>query len=278
MYLNTVELRDVGPIVSLTLNMPLNGGQPQPVCLVGENGAGKTIVLAHVADALMELAALHYADVLPMRGLGHQFFKVTGGTQVRTGSSGSISFLAFSDGDRKFLYLDKAGSLRVEDARLKIADLPESLGSWQPEETFKRAIGDKAALVDIFTSGVYSFFPSSRSEVPHWLNSSETEIVEKFSLKTRFSNRLDTPLVIISSAAENESWLLDVVLDEQLYGESEIWRSANEILQVVLQTPAARFAIGPRLGGPRVSIVQDSRIPGVRSSPLIPSVRNLSEL
>src|SRR6185503_17159563 len=97
MYLNTIALENFGPIDSLRIEtktrarrvdddafgMLLRPGEiphtelaPAPIILVGENGSGKTMTLATVADALYELGTVAFQDVLPKSGLGHSYFKV----------------------------------------------------------------------------------------------------------------------------------------------------------------------------------------------------------
>ncbi len=57
MYLRECLLENVGPLESIDLTLPFDGdGNPKPAVLVGRNGSGKSILLSHMVDALIEFA------------------------------------------------------------------------------------------------------------------------------------------------------------------------------------------------------------------------------
>src|SRR5437764_15162795 len=111
LYLKKAIFEDVGPLAALSLELPFSSGVPKPVCIVGENGKGKTIFLSHVIDAISEFAAIPFTDILPMHATGHAFFKISGGVNTRRGATKSLSFLDFRDGEKSIQYLDRAGQL-----------------------------------------------------------------------------------------------------------------------------------------------------------------------
>jgi predicted ATP-binding protein involved in virulence len=57
MYLEEILLENVGPLEFADLSLPFDeNGNPKPVVLVGRNGSGKSILLSHIVDALIEFA------------------------------------------------------------------------------------------------------------------------------------------------------------------------------------------------------------------------------
>ncbi len=53
MYLKHIGIKNVGPIDEISINLPFHeNGNPKPILFVGANGAGKTILLAQIIDAL----------------------------------------------------------------------------------------------------------------------------------------------------------------------------------------------------------------------------------
>src|SRR5438309_168803 len=115
MYLRECLIENIGPIKSLDLSMPFNAdGSPKPTILVGQNGSGKTIFLAYIADALIELAKTAFTDIVPGQ---HQFespyFKILGASNQRTGMPYGIGLLQFSHLITNYCYVDKTGSLEA---------------------------------------------------------------------------------------------------------------------------------------------------------------------
>lgn len=270
MYLRKAYLENVGPITRLAIDLPFNAnGTPKPLCLVGTNGIGKTVFMAHIADALMEFSVQAFRDSLPTVSLSHNYFKVAGGSTKRLGATYAIACLQFNDHEKIFQYVDKTGELAFSKINLiSKLDISNTL-DWGNEDTTKRTTQDKDYFADIFRRGAYCFFPASRSEYPHWLNTDEMKIAERWSLKRIFTNILNKPMVITSSAADNEAWLLDVVLDRHLYNQSAFWEAANKILRVIAGNDQYRWGIGPRQTGMRVAIISNGQV-------AIPSIRNLS--
>ena len=95
MYLRNCLIENVGPLEFVDLSLSLDGeGNPQPIVLVGRNGSGKSILLSHVADALVEFAKEAHEDVLVGQGgVRGPYFKVVGGTTQRTGKDFGIALL-----------------------------------------------------------------------------------------------------------------------------------------------------------------------------------------
>ncbi|MCU0352818.1 MAG: AAA family ATPase, partial [Cytophagales bacterium] len=94
-----IIIENVGPIGRLDVELGFDESQnPKPVIFVGENGSGKTIVLSHIVDALVEFAKQSFRDVMhSSQSLPNPYFKITGVTNVKMKSSYGIAFLNFVD-------------------------------------------------------------------------------------------------------------------------------------------------------------------------------------
>src|SRR6478752_10592640 len=99
MYLRECLIENVGPLELVDLTLPFNtDGTPKPIVLVGQNGSGKTILLSHVVDALIEFAKAAYRDVVVGQSSLHiPYFKVLGGANQRSGTAYGIALLRFSN-------------------------------------------------------------------------------------------------------------------------------------------------------------------------------------
>src|SRR5262245_10799719 len=103
MYLKRATILNVGPISDLEFLPPFNeDGTPQPVVFVGTNGSGKTGLLSILADGLLEIANSEFEDILPRSGIGHKYFRIVGGSTIRSGSVFELSGLLFEDGENRF--------------------------------------------------------------------------------------------------------------------------------------------------------------------------------
>jgi len=270
MYLTKLAAQNIGPFENaLTIKFPFNeAGLPGPIVLVGRNGAGKTTILAHVADALYEFCADHFNDLLPQHGLTRAYFKVCGPTNQRSGSPFGFFFLEFRHGDNAFQYLDKTGALTLEELQAKLGG-PLTIPGWQNGESQKLS-SDSKLFREIFVNEVHAFFPAHRFEHPNWLNSERSQIRDGFSFRPRFSDRLDKPLVVAQSAESNRGWMLDVLLDMHNYQDASLWEASNIILRAVLGRPDVRFGVGPRTGASRVSVCN------AKGDAIIPTMSHLS--
>ena len=173
MYLKQAFIENSGSIRSLNLTLDFTDqGLPKPLILVGGNGGGKTNFLSTVADALFEAAAVHYTNLLTFAGQGRNWFRVVGGPSVSLGATGSVSLLRFDDAGEQRFFKEKSGILNAEDMKKRISQDFSNQVSWlsSGNENIKEFSVNDARSEKIFSDGAYVYFPSSRSEVPYWLN------------------------------------------------------------------------------------------------------------
>lgn len=219
MYLRECLIENVGPIESLDLSMPFNDdGSPKPLILVGQNGSGKTILLAYLADALIEFAKKVYTDiVLGQRRFESPYFKLLGASNQRTGTPYGIGLLQFFHQDTSYCYVDKTGSLDPAALSDKMRGRFAHVASWPAQEPHKAALPEnKKELEDVFARHAICYFPASRHERPHWINREGVTDQPVFHLDEKIVGRLNKPIVVESAAQENRQWLLDVILDSMV--------------------------------------------------------------
>jgi hypothetical protein len=220
MYLTECWIRNVGPISNLFLEFGCNqSGKPKPIILVGPSGAGKTILLSHVVDALNETAKSVFFDVVPSGGsMRMPYFKISGPTNQTVGALYGISFLRFSSPKGQLIYIDKSGTLTPDELKNNVP--PSIAAVCQPpaDDNFKHVSGlPQKVIEDIFVRSSICFFPSNRKEYPHWLNLQALMTPPTASSDNqRFAYALGKSIVVEQSAAENKAWLMDVFLDSTL--------------------------------------------------------------
>ena len=145
MYLRDCLLGSVGPIESVDVAFPVSeDGRPRPVVLVGRNGSGKTILLSHIVDALIEFAKVAYQDIV-VDHLRGSYFKVVGSTNQRAGADFGVALLRFVDGESPYYYV-KSGNLAYEEYRERMGNRFSSMASWPTEATTKPHLSPKSTL------------------------------------------------------------------------------------------------------------------------------------
>lgn len=217
MYLRQVVIENSGPLRRVDLDIGFTAtGSPKPLVLVGSNGGGKTNFLSLVTDALFEAAAVHYANVLPASGIGRAWFRVVGGRTFTFGTAGGFSLLRFEHKGEVLVYKEKAGEVDPAAAAQRIpAELAGHL-NWPAEGSFKQfSIGDEKSRT-IFEEEVHAFFPSSRSEIPFWLNRESIPETE-FEIFASIEKKLRKPIYVERSLHEFKQWLISVILESRTH-------------------------------------------------------------
>jgi predicted ATP-binding protein involved in virulence len=93
MYLQKIFLENIGPIQKLELEMPFyNNGNPKPVVIVGGNGAGKTIILSHIINALLSAKQIAYQNTEVEEG---KVYKLRSPSYISSGGHYSFASIIF---------------------------------------------------------------------------------------------------------------------------------------------------------------------------------------
>ena len=273
MYLKGVYIENNGPLRKLNLGTQVReDGTPKPLILVGGNGSGKTNFLSLVADALFEAAAVHYMDVVTGTGTAHRaWFRVLGALTISAGSAGSCAILQFQHDGATHFYKEKTGTIPAVNVAQHTPDSFKPVVSWPDEGSVKEFPLSDEQSRNIFETGVYLYFPSSRAETPHWLNRDSLP-TEDFDATPRFSKRLRKPIYVERGLDKLKQWMLSVLVDvrtdvqvtlnqnnervaipqishlDHVLDNKEIWNSMNSMLRIILDASTARFVWGGRFG------------------------------
>jgi hypothetical protein len=282
MYLKNIAIENIGPISKLAIELPFyENGNPKPLLLVGENGAGKTIFQSQIIDSLYETASNLFTDVGVQNGEARSYYKVSGGINLKSGENKGFSAISFIDSENnKIEYFDKIGNVTKDDFTNAITDFSLSPDGKNGNQKSVINITDttkKEKLEQEWIREVHIYQPAYRYEEPFWKNEPFIDY-QRFEDKRRYSGKLDKEIEIISSTKENKSYLMDLVLDftnnQANVIDKLIWQNINKILQRIKRKDNIRFGIGPR-GGYRVSIVEIDKDANAINQ-LLPSIDNLS--
>lgn len=284
MKLKEIVMINKAPFDKLKLSFNNN------VCLLsGINGAGKTTIISHIVDSFYELAKQVYSN--EFEGHESKYYRVSSGLYSLDSSKPSIVYLKYEDNGTDIDYID-VRDLKNEhdyDTLLKGVTklIPYSSIKNDLEESNnvkKWSINDSKQIKNIFNKNLLTYFPSYRYEMPSYLGD-PYKIELKFNLSNTFSGYLPNPIEVSSDLPGIANWIMDVVLDKELYRNnlplttqcSNIWNNLNEVLTNVLYSKIkknVRFGIGTRTyGASRISIMLND---GLNSEQIYPSIYNMS--
>lgn len=262
MYVEEVYIENNGAIERLHLVTRKNdSSSPAPIILAGLNGSGKTNFLSLIVDAIFEHAATYYTDVATHLDAGRRaFFRLVGGISVRSGKNGSIAIIKMIDENDVISHVEKAGVISVEDAKTRIPKSLADFAQWQEHGSQKISPAPDGVAKRVFENGVYVYFPSSRSEVPYWMNESSSN---EFRVRKIIEKELKKPIIVERGINELKQWLLSLLLetrsDVTLYKQNDglvfrpiapsittldnqmIWKGMNDILRIILNEPNAHL-------------------------------------
>jgi energy-coupling factor transporter ATP-binding protein EcfA2 len=216
MYLRQLRAWNVGALREISLELPFGeDGAPKPVVLVGPNGSGKTTLISVVADALVEGAAQHFRDVAKTGNQLHRpWLRVVGGKTISIGSAGSLCVLNFKHEGEEFVYFEKGGNFDRELVRSIFSDEIFSQLGFGAADTAKHITLDGQKAKSIFRSGAYVFFPSSRDEIPIWMNRNFFDPIE-IDIGPSIEGELKKPILVERGLDALNAWMVGLKMDSR---------------------------------------------------------------
>ena len=210
MYLQKLELKNTGPIEHITIECIFgDDGYPKPIVLVGKNGSGKSIAIAHVVNALTMLQGKVFEDSDVDRG---KVYKLRSPVYVRQGSTYSTGEVEFSNGIcvseiqltmPKDQYQEPVPAYKYWD---KVPANENSLISTNSNNM-------SSDVKDLLNHGTHIFFPPNRYEEPAWLNELSLRNKANYPSLRNFTNYSNRPIVNYAPLRELQNWLLDLIYD-----------------------------------------------------------------
>lgn len=218
MYLDTLFCENMGPIgESLIKASFTNEGLPKPIILVGKNGAGKTILLSNIVDALHEFGGQAFDDVVVKTEMGgHRYFKLTSSNHIKIGNQYLVGYLSMKVGGRKLEYLYHRGPITNDmlHNKLEKADIPKPTIRIQDSED-KTVSRDVDLIKSEFRKTVACYFPAYRYSIPDWMGADYSLSRHKDPYNKIFASDLARSIIVDNARFDTPSWIEDVVIDSR---------------------------------------------------------------
>ncbi len=221
MYLKNILINNIGPISDFKYDFRFENNNPVPLIVIGENGKGKTILSSYIADLFIELAKKSYHNVVEVE---NAFYRVVGGSNVRSGAGNGYVLVNSKDEDKEFCYYSKCGTIDLGSESVKFSDFIKlsSVESEFSRNKLAKGIINISESVDIFDKKVLTFFPSYRNEKPNWMNLDAIKYNSEYSTNEKINGVLNKEIIVEHSEERNSVWL------EKLLGDSRIGFEKNE--------------------------------------------------
>lgn len=263
-------------------NLHLELSDDNVVMLSGINGAGKTTLITYIVDAFYELARKAYGN--EFEGRVNKYYRVSSGIYALDQTKASIVYLRFMNDDGTYAdYLDIYGNCSAEFYE-EVINIPNKLKYGAVEKRLEKegvvkywSITNKNTISELFSNNLLTYFPAYRYEEPAYLNDPYSFSIE-FDKRTRFTGYLPNPIEVASGLPQVANWIMDVVLDGEIYkGEAlTIFAELNNVLNKILSEKTGcytRFGIGQRYSGASRIAIMDSED---GKHQIYPSVFNMS--
>lgn len=233
--------------------------------LSGINGAGKTTILSYIVDAFYELAKKGFRS--EFEEISNKYYRVSSGLTVLDNTKISFVYLRFQEGQKNIDYIDVRNfkgeeeyneAIKIEN-KIPYAVIKEKIKTEHVLKYFN--VTDKNEIETLFNSQLLTYFPAYRYEQPGYLNE-PYKISLSFKKEAEFVGYLTNPIEVTSELPEIANWIMDIVLDHELYkGIAQITLThLNLIFTELLRNKVheeVRLGIGPRQNGAtRIQVVK----------------------
>ena len=221
MYIKQIKMKNYGPIHDLNLNFSFrNDGTPNPMILVGRNGAGKTLLLSQIVQSVLLDKSNKY-NVIPETDAG-QLYKLMSPTYIESGESESYTHISY---DTSYEYSEIFSA--DPNSTIQNKSFPEYTTALSQDSRFtmhgmfNKIDGDLG-----YDSSVFLYFPVDRYYIPGWRNSSlKSEISVR--IKDKIVGKSERNVICYSIQEDLESYIVDTVLDQHLYDELVYLKNAS---------------------------------------------------
>lgn len=222
MYTKRIQLYNYGPIDKLDIQPAFKGESPQPAVFVGQNGSGKSILLGHVVNGLLNAKDLVYPatpEVEPGR-----VYKLKTNFYIKSGRQFSFSQVEFENG----WYVSEISTLKLKQS---YSEVPAEILDTDAERMWKRlhpASNDHSepgrnvdnamfnTLTEAFAKNCVLYFPFNRFEDPAWLNKDNLTSQIGYVGSRRMRDHTARQAIATSPLQDNRNWLFDLLYDRRV--------------------------------------------------------------
>ncbi|NNH84985.1 AAA family ATPase [Rhizobium laguerreae] len=213
MQIKKIELENYGSIKFLAHKFAFQeDGRPKPTIFVGQNGAGKSLILSHILNAILVAKSVAFTDSEIDVGKAYKFRSPA---YVKHGEDFYRSHVEFENDFWQLEYqlslprqmFEEAYGYSSVDPKWNSIPLDQAshLGNnFNPRLQELRQTMDERVLL---------YFPPNRFEEPAWLNKDNLINGAKYGSYRPVQGISNRTIIGYSPLRDNQNWLLDVIYD-----------------------------------------------------------------
>ena len=221
MYVKRLQIANCGPIEKLDITFHINDDQPKPIVFVGENGAGKSIALSYLVNALMIAQGIGYPKT-PEVSSG-QAFKLRSPLYIKTGTECYFTRVDFEED----LHISE---IQLDQRKRNYPNMPQVLQNtnletaWEKMSDNDQAIlltniveSNKNKILSLFSNNCILYFPHNRFEEAAWLNESNLKSKAKLTDFHPIQGFTIRKILNHSPLSDVQNWLYDLFFDRAVF-------------------------------------------------------------
>lgn len=213
MQIKKIELENYGSIENLSHEFAFSeDGRPKPTIFVGQNGAGKSLFLSHILNAMMSARSMAFTDGEMEKGTVYKFRSPS---YIMHGKEFYRSRTEFeNDFWQTEFQLSRTRQVFEEEFGYSSVDpVWNSIPQDQPSYLNSNFALRTPELTRQLEQNVLLYFPPSRFEEPAWLNRENLINAAKYGAYQPIQGRSNRSIIGHSPLRDNQNWLLDVIYD-----------------------------------------------------------------
>lgn len=216
MYLKKIKLKNLGPIDELSIEARFtNNGSPIPIALVGQNGAGKSLTLSIVLDAVTEARRACFSELKEVGA--SEYLRVSSKNYIRRSGGYSHAQAIISNGESDIEFNEIVSNItyqKFETIASDLLNLPNLQNSEFQTSGFHKHINIQDSQKKYVKEWTFLYFPYFRYESAYWMN--EKANID-FVKSSNFYGQSKLNPIRANIIEETKLWILNVLLDRELY-------------------------------------------------------------
>lgn len=218
MYIKEIQIQNYGPLDNINLNLESDTSSNPilPLIFVGKNGSGKTLLLSFIVDSLIEIKRHKYSVLQEVEK--DQYFKLGKKDYIKYSQYYSYINIEFKWQDKTGYSTELTTNLSHDLFTLKYSSIHfqnfDINDNTFKEYGFYKKTSQINEIGNILQKNVFLYFPPSRYEKPAWLG-------EGAKVDFQFSEKVlgisDRNIIKNNVLKEVEAWILNLILDRELY-------------------------------------------------------------